>query len=293
MSVNANSSNDPSGDIVFGYISDFNNSQSAFQTNHANGINAVRVRLYKSAAMNGEVPYFFARVFGLEGQPLNSEAIAGIIRDIRGFQTPSDGDNLDILPYALDYDTWQNLVNGNSTDKYNWNASTKTVQTGADGWVEVNLFPQGTGSPGNRGTVDIGGSNNSTSDIARQILHGISPDDMAAFEATGRQLEFDANGELFLNGDTGISAGVKDELTSIIGKPRIIPIFEQVAGNGNNAEYTIVKWQGIRIVGVKLTGSMSQKHVTIQVAPVLSKGVVPSTTTGTSSYVYSPVVLVR
>ncbi len=116
---------------------------------------------------------------------------------------------------------------------------------------------------------------------------------MTAFQAGGRQLEFDANGELFLNGDTGISAGVKDEMTSIIGQPRIIPIFEQVAGNGNNAEYTIVKWQGIRIVGVKLTGSMSQKHVTIQVAPVLSRGVVPSTTTGTSSYVYSPVVLVR
>jgi Flp pilus assembly protein TadG len=293
MSVNANSSNDPNGDIVFGYISDFNNSQSAFQTNHANGINAVRVRLYKSAAMNGEVPYFFARVFGLEGQPLNSEAIAGIIRDIRGFQTPSDGGNLDILPYSLDYDTWENLVNGNSTDKYRWNATNKAVESGADGWVEVNLFPQGTGSPGNRGTVDIGGSNNSTSDIARQILDGISPDDMAAFEAGGRQLEFDVNGELFLNGDTGISAGVKDELTSIIGQPRIIPIFEQVSGNGNNAEYTIVKWQGIRIVGVKLTGSMSQKHVTIQVAPVLSRGVVPSTTTGTSSYVYSPAVLVR
>jgi Flp pilus assembly protein TadG len=293
MSVGSNSSNDPTGDIVFGYISDFYNSQSPLQTNSANGVNAVRVRLHKSASMNGEVPYFFARVFGLEGQSLDSEAVAGIIRDVRGFQIPSDGGNLDILPYALDLGTWNNLVNGNSSDNFRWNATTKQVQTGSDGWVEVNLFPQGTGSPGNRGTVDIGGSNNSTSDIARQIVHGISPDDMTAFQATGRQLEFDASGKLYLNGDTGISAGVKDELTSIIGQPRIIPIFEQVSGNGNNAEYTIVKWQGIRICAVKLTGAMSQKHVTIQVAPVLSKGVVPSTTTGTSSYVYSPVVLVR
>lgn len=293
MLVDPNSSNNPDGDIVFGYVSDFYNSQSPFQTNSANGINAVRVRLHKSASMNGKVPYFFARVFGLEGQSLDSEAVAGIIRDIRGFQIPSDGGDLQILPYALDLGTWNNLVNGNSSDNFKWNATSKAVESGADGWVEVNLFPQGTGSPGNRGTVDIGGSNNSTSDIARQIVHGISPEDMTAFQATGRQLEFDANGKLYLNGDTGISAGVKDELTSIIGQPRIIPIFEQVSGNGNNAEYTIVKWQGIRICAVKLTGSMSQKHVTIQVAPVLTPGVVPSTTTGTSSYVYSPVVLVR
>jgi Flp pilus assembly protein TadG len=293
MSVSTNSSNDPNGDIVFGYISDFKNSQSAFQTNSANGINAVRVRLYKSASANGEVPYFFARVFGMEGQPLNSEAIAGIICDVRGFQAPSGGENLDLLPYALDVGTWNNLVTGNSSDNYRWNATTKQVESGSDGWVEVNLFPQGTGSPGNRGTVDIGGSNNSTSDIARQILDGISPSDLTALYATGRTLVFNDSGKLYLNGDTGISAGVKDELAAIKGKPRIIPIFESVSGNGNNAEYTIVKWQGIRIMAVKLTGSMSQKHVTIQVAPVLTNGVVPSTTTGTSKYVYSPVVLVR
>jgi hypothetical protein len=86
---------------------------------------------------------------------------------------------------------------------------------------------------------------------------------------------------------------VKDELASIEGQPRIIPIFSSISGNGNNAQYTIVKWQGVRIVNVKLTGSMSQKNVMIQVAPALAKGVVPSPTTGTSSSVYSPVALVR
>jgi hypothetical protein len=54
-----------------------------------------------------------------------------------------------------------------------------------------------------------------------------------------------------------------------------------------------VKWQGIRIMDVKLTGSMSQKHVSIQVCPVMTSGVIPASTTGSSSYVFSPVVLVR
>src|SRR3954447_2609969 len=245
MSLSSNSSNDPNGDVVFGYISDFKNSQSAFQTNSANGYNAVKVRLRKNSAINGEVPYFFARVFGLTGQSLQEEAIAGLIRDIKGFQTPKDNSNLGILPYALDLQTWNSLIANSGSDNYRWNATTKQVEAGSDGLVEVNLYPQGTGSAGNRGTVDIGSSNNSTADIARQILNGISPSDMAAM---GGKLEFDASGKLNLNGDTGISAGVKNELASIKGQPRVIPIFSTVSGNGNNANYTIVKWQGVRVM---------------------------------------------
>jgi Flp pilus assembly protein TadG len=290
VSINTNTSNDPNGDVVFGYISDFKNSQSPFVTNSANGYNAVKVRLRKNSSINGEVPYFFARIFGLNGQSLQEEATAGLVSDVKGFKTPSDSTNLQILPYALDLQTWNGLIANSGTDSYSWNATTKQVQAGSDGLVEVNLFPQGTGSPGNRGTVDIGPSNNSTSDIARQIVYGISPSDMAAI---GGKLEFDASGKLYLNGDTGISAGVKDELASIIGQPRIIPIFSTVSGNGNNATYTIVKWQGIRIVNVKLTGSMSQKNVMVQVCPVVSKGIIQSGSTGTSSFVYSPVVLVK
>jgi Flp pilus assembly protein TadG len=290
MVVDSNTSNDPGGNVVFGYISDFTNPASTLDTSNPSNYNAVRVSMAKNSSSNGEVPYFFARVFGMTGQVLQTEATAAIVRNMKGFQAPADGTNLDILPFALDINTWQKLATGDSTDNYRWNSQTNQVESGADGKVEVNLFPQGTGSPGNRGTVDIGGSNNSTNDIARQILHGISPQDLSDL---GKPLQFDANGKLWLNGDTGISAGVKDELTAIMGKPRIIPVFESVSGNGNNANYTIVKWQGIRIMAVKLTGSMSQKHVTIQVAPVLIKGGVPSPASGSSDYVYSPVVLVK
>ncbi|MFO0791074.1 MAG: pilus assembly protein TadG-related protein [Pirellulales bacterium] len=290
MTIDANTSNDPNGDVVFGYVADFKDSQSPFQTSNPARFNAVKVRLRKCPSANGEVPYFFARVFGLEGQSLSTEAVAGLIRDVKGFKAPSDGGTLGILPYALDLQTWTSFVANSGADNYKWNPTTKAITAGSDGLVEVNLFPQGTGSPGNRGTVDIGSSNNSTADIARQILHGISASDLAAL---GKPLEFDATGKLILNGDTGISAGVKDELDSIKGQPRIIPIFSSVSGNGNNAQYTIVKWQGIRIMNVKLTGSMSQKNVMIQVAPAMTKGVVPATAIGSSSSVFSPVVLVR
>ena len=277
-------------DIVIGYLADFHDRSSALLTSNSALFNAVEVRARKAEGTNGPVPFFFARIFGYDGMPAEATATAAVVKSVGGFQTPSDGSNVEMLPFALDWPTWSDLLNGNAADDFTWNSGDRKVENGPDGILEVNLYPKGNGSPGNRGTVDIGSSNNSTADIARQILSGISPSDLAYHNG---KLEFDNNGELPLNGDTGISAGVKDELQSIIGKPRIIPIFSQVNGPGNNAIYTIVRFAGIRIMEVKLTGSKSSKRLIIQPAPLTTKGVIPSPQPGTSDFVYSPVFLVR
>jgi Flp pilus assembly protein TadG len=287
--INVNANNDVSGDLVFGQLTDFYDASESLNTAQPATFNAVRMLVRRDASLNGETPYFFARVFGLTGKGVTAEATAAYLRSIGGVRSPEAGGTIDLLPYALDVETWQALINGEAADQWTWNAANSTISSGSDGVLEVNLFPQGTGSPGNRGTVDIGSSNNSTSDIARQIVHGISADD---FDHHGGSLEFDENGELELNGDTGISAGVKDELASIMGQPRLIPIFSKVVGPGNNAQYTIVHWAGIRIMEVKLTGAMKQKRVIIQPAPMVVPGAIASGS-DTSDYVYSPVVLVK
>ena len=89
-----------------------------------------------------------------------------------------------------------------------------------------------------------------------------------------------------------LALGVADELAAIIGQPRIIPIFESVSGPGNNAMYTIVQFVGVRVMAVKLTGAISQKHVTIQPANIVTKGGIHGDGSGTS-FVYSPVWIVR
>jgi hypothetical protein len=278
-----------SGDISIGYIMNPTDPTSPFlTTGYTGSANAVRVTLRRTSDQNGVVPLFFGPVLGVNDASLQSQATAAYLPGVSGFKAPSDGSNLGILPYALDEDTWNNMLAGGGTDSYRYTEGSGAVTSAPDGIREVNLFPQGTGSPGNRGTVDIGGSNNSTSDIARQIVYGISASDMA--NLPGGKLEFDSNGKLYLNGDTGISAGVKDEMASIIGDTRIIPIFRSVTGNGNNATYTIVKFVGIRMMYVKLTGS--NKQVMVQPAVVISKGAIPSTSIR-SDYVYSPVWLVR
>ena len=289
LAVDSNYSNSSGGEIVFGYIDDFGNTGAPMNTSADTLFNAVTVQVHRNSTRNGNLSLFFAPIFGVTETGITTEATAALVRDVKGFQTPNGGYNIDLLPYALDLETWNAWMAGSADDDWTYNDD-GTITAGCDGYLEVNLFPQGTGSPGNRGTVDIGSSNNSTNDIARQILYGISPADLAYH---GGKLEFNSSGYLILNGDTGISAGVKDELASIKGQPRIIPIFSEVNGPGNNADYTIVKWFGIRIVDVKLTGPMNKKHVTIQAAPVITKGVIPSDTPGTSSYVYSPAVLIK
>ncbi len=104
----------------------------------------------------------------------------------------------------------------------------------------------------------------------------------------------DANGELDLNGDTGISAGIKDELATLIGKTRVIPIFREVNGNGNNANFVIVRWEGVRILDVKLTGKPNQKRVIIQPAKVVARGTkIDFSGQHRSSHLVTPVMLVE
>jgi hypothetical protein len=78
-----------------------------------------------------------------------------------------------------------------------------------------------------------------------------------------------------------------------MGDPRIIPIFRTVEGPGNNATYTIVKFCGVRIMDVKLTGNMNQKRVIIQPCPIVTKGAICGEVEGASSLVFTPVTLVR
>ena len=276
-------------DVSWGYLADLTDRYSPLDASDTAVVNAVEITIQKTSQRNGMIPVFFAKALGFDGFISESKATAAILRNVAGFKTPSDDSNLDILPFALDVESWNSLLASQTTDDWTWNKTTKSIQCGSDGVYEVNLYPQGTGSPGNRGTVDIGSSNNSTNDIARQITDGISSDDM---DYHNGELKFDENGELALNGDTGISAGVKDELASIKGEPRIIPIFQRVEGPGNNAEYTIVQWAGVRIMDVKLTGPMKKKRVIVQPAPIVVRGTIPGGTEG-SDYIYSPVVLVR
>ena len=278
-------------DVEVGYLANPADPNESIQEGVNGAYNAVRVVVRRDDVLNGQVPLFFAHVLGFDQAAFRAEATAVLLSNVSGFSAPRSGENLMILPFALDIDTWNSLLAGNGQDQYRYTtAESGGVFSGSDGILEVNLFPQNTGAPGNRGTVDIGSSNNSTADLKRQITEGISAEDL---EHHGGKLELDSNGELQLNGDTGISAGTQNSLKAIIGETRIIPLFESVTGPGNNAQYTITGFAGVRVMYVNLNGSMNKKALIVQPAPVVAEGAHFSNGPTISSFVYSPAWLVR
>ena len=295
-SLDANSGNSTTGDVVVGRLEDPNDPNETMDFTDSSRFNAVHVFLHRDEVRNGPIDLFFASAFGHETAEISASATAAFFDGVIGWNVNDTTGNAGILPIALHRDAWNALLAGTLTtgDNYTYNPATGAVVTGGgDNILELNLYPGGgTGQlpPGNFGTIDIGSSNNSTAAISTQILYGVTESDLAYL---GGSLELGIDGTLPLNGDTGLCAALKDQLTAMIGKPRAIPIFSSVAGTGNNAMYTVVGFVGIRIMDVKLTGSMNSKKVIIQPAYVLDDAVIVGENSGQSSFVFKPVQIVR
>jgi hypothetical protein len=286
-------------DMVVGYMADPNNPGPINTGANQNLFNSVKVTVHRSAGDNGVVPSFFGKIFGVNGTSAYGTATAAFIANVGGFgipQSSSGPQNLMLLPFAFDIQTWNQVLAGNpsvSTDSYNCCSVPGVVSSGSDGVRELNLFPTGTGMPGNRGTVNIGVSNNSTSIVVGQILNGISPAQMAFYPNS--QITFDSTGHIAMTGNTGISAGFKSALSSIVGQKRMIPLFDSCSGNGNNAVYEVCAFVPVEICYCNLTGSMSSKCLIVQPCTMFTGGTLPRTSSGTTTsyYIYSPIHLVQ
>ncbi|NQV27207.1 MAG: hypothetical protein HQ518_22900 [Rhodopirellula sp.] len=241
--------------------------------------------------LDGPLPLFFAPVIGQFDAGLGVVAAAAIMPG-GGFRISSESSlRSNILPIALDEVSWNNMLDGVGGDDYEFNAELNQVAESPDGILEVNIYPTGSSAlpPGNRGTVDIGSPNNSTSDLKRQILEGINADDMAWF---GGELRFDGT-PLELNGDTGVSAGIESSLKEVIGQVKAIPLFTSVSGPGNNATYVISRFVGVRVMAVRLTGNPNKRQVTVQPAPYSDATVVKGRTEIRSDSIFTTPALIR
>lgn len=237
--------------------------------------NMAEVTVRRIREDGSQLPLAFAAVLGHDDVEVMAQSTKALY-PVGGFSIPdspsgASSARCDLLPFTCDLSTWTALLNGDDTnpyidDEYAWDPVSETVSLGTDGTLDINMYPDLLTNlpPGNRGMVDLGAPNNSTMDVKRQIVEGLNEYDFSFFPNNTITLEY---GPIYLNGDTGISAGMKAELESIIGELRAIPIFIEVSGNGNNAMYTIVKFVGIRIMDVKLTGGPNNRYFRVQPVP--------------------------
>jgi hypothetical protein len=127
---------------------------------------------------------------------------------------------------------------------------------GHDGVKELVLFGSTQTAPGNFGSLDLGSASNGTPELARQLRYGPNASDFSLMKTAGKLA---ADGSLqspvTMTGDTGISNGTKDDWEAIVGQNKIIPLYDTLTGNGNNASYHIVGFAGVRVVAVDMTGN--------------------------------------
>jgi hypothetical protein len=280
--LSTNIDNSSNGQIVVGYINPYDSSSTLNTSSDLTSrFNSVQVTLYRDGGHGGPVPTVFGQLMGFSGASLTVESTATAQAfSVSGFQS-NGSSNASLLPIVLDMPTWLNMmpttfafqyngstVYGNAgpttaTDQYTFNTSTNSVTSGPDGIYESLLYPVGSGSPGNWGTIKVGVSNNSTSTLSSQIQYGITPAQLATFPNSTIQLDNTLTPpSITFSGNPGISAGIKSALTAIIGQPVVVPIYDQNGGNGSNAWYRVIAFQPARILSVNFQGN--PKYVIIQ-----------------------------
>lgn len=207
---------------------------------------------------------------------------------------------------VIDPNTGEIMYEQDTFDNFSWHESTESVAGSTnfpqrDGWLEVNIYPQHSVflSAGNSGTIDLGETNNSTNDLKRQIEEGLNWDDYQAMDEQGL---LNGNGEFVLGSeseetyvsvDSGISASIKNALEGIIGQPKVITLFDRVeGGGGETATLRLVRFVGIRVMEVNLTGN--PKTIYVQMAPVIDGTGLPDLENeiGADTTVFSPLILI-
>jgi len=256
LDVLLNLENDASGDIVVGRLH-FPPDKTEALDRYFDPPNSVQVTIPMTAShMNGSVALFFARVMGIMNADTQATATATV-------WYPA------LLPFATSTSNWQNVIEGATQDNFAYTPGSGDfgITTGSDGLPEAVMFPgpwDGEGlPPGNFGLLEIGPEGAVVETIRRQVDAGPSVDDMAVH---GGEL---ASGEV-ISGRTGIKSSSKHAFLGgwadgrtfggMLGRPRMLPLYESATGNGSNATYTLARFVAVRLIALKIDTRWRTSH---------------------------------
>jgi Flp pilus assembly protein TadG len=201
---------------------------------------------YVTVAASSAVKFAFAGVFGIRGADVHSSTTAA-------FGTPKGITGLRPMALCLNSEpeltSWLNLPHG---------------PTGPSTTIRI-LYSKsqpdacGANAPGNWGMMDFNGGANSNAETKDWVLNGyqhevtLSPPNIA--------------------GDTGaFSNSISSELSTLINKEFQLPVFDQVSGNGANAQFRIVAFVTVKLIAFKTTGSEASRYLDLQFQTRVAEG---------------------
>ncbi len=206
----------------------------------------VRVTLRRDGTTNARRPLFFARVLGIQDAALTASSTA-ILQKAQALVPGAE-----ILPFATPLDLWNSLEPGEQWTAY------------GDGKLKD---ANGADLPGNWGTLDIGDTGNSSADLNDQILDGLRQEDLQALHDDGRIAEtthIDSSTPTWIQGDTGLSSGLKQSVQLVHGHKKLIPIYDKMATpGGSHVDVHVIGWGVVTVIDSVWKGYVNT-HVVVE-----------------------------
>lgn len=111
-------------------------------------------------------------------------------------------------------------------------------------------------APGNWGVLDFDGGSNPTGEVADWIQNGYSG-------------SISVSPPIYVSGDPGApNPGALDSaMNSILDKEIVIPVFDQITGNGNGSQFRITGFVGVKVCGWKFNNKSGSGACSTPVIP--------------------------
>lgn len=225
------------------------------------GPDKLKVKVKKSTGTSaGPVPTTFARIWGVQGADVEALAVATVNRKVIG----SGPGNL--LPYGIH----KSKLDADGDGLYDVGSALK-------------IYPYGW-APGNFGILDLDYGGNSNDDVESWTRYGFDQSFVIPQDT----------GYVHIPGDTGISGySLSDALMSRIGDRLLLPVFDEVSGEGSNSDFRVMDLVGVIITEIKLVGDPGERHISILIENFSSTSLIVggSEATPSSSTLSRPILI--
>jgi Flp pilus assembly protein TadG len=213
--------------------------------------NTVKVKLRRDHVANGALDLYFGRVIGMKEIALGASAASAVYGGaIDGFKTNTKY-NIGVLPVTYDVNHWnQFLKTGKDPDG--------KITLSADGDPELLVYPS-VKYKGNFGLLSLDDGTHNANQIDEWIHSGMKPGDVQTlFDHSLLPLSARVANLWDWEGAPGFKSSNVMDVNAYIGGTYLLPLFKPVVptetgyragiGQGQNFNYNIVEFVGIRIV---------------------------------------------
>lgn len=231
-------------------------------------VDTMRVRVRKAQGTSaGPIPAVFAKIWGTQTLDVAAVAVAKLERGIIG-TGPGN-----LLPFGIK----RSMADANGDGLY-------------DLGNVIDIFPH-PWAHGDFGLLDLDGGSNSNDDIVRWIYNGYDAD-FVLNQGAG-DLIVEGSPHMNIEGKPGVvGMSIDDAVNSRIGDRVLFPIFDQVTGNGANAEYRVTDFMGGIIRSAKLGQALGQRELMVEITQFAAPNIIiGGQGTPTNNSVSAPVLI--